>query len=95
MLDDWLMRNTPITKDDSSKLSDLRYYLGVQYKFYKQVCGLKSAEIKYLEHLRLLERNLRKNGVADDSLKNELRIIYQIIENTIELLENKLGIEAE
>lgn len=94
MLDDWLMRNTPITRDDSSKLSDLRYYLGVQLRFFRQVSGIKSAEVKYLEHLRLLERNLRKNGVADDSLRNELRIIYQIIENTIELLEDKLGIES-
>lgn len=95
MLDDWIMGNTPITRNDSSKLSDLRYYLGVQYKFFKEVNGLKDAKIKYLEHMRLLERNLRKIGVTDGSLKCELRMIYQIIENTIELLENKLGIEEE
>lgn len=94
MLDDWLMRNTPITKADSSKLCDLRYYLGVQLKFFRQVSGIKSAEVKYLEHMRLLKSNLRKNGVTDDSLKNELRMIYQIIDNTIELLEDKLGIES-
>lgn len=92
MLDDWLMRNTPITKADSSKLSDLRYYLGVQLRFFRQVSGIKSAEVKYLEHMKLLQSKLIKIGVLDSCMDNEVRMIHRLIDTTIEMLENKLGI---
>jgi hypothetical protein len=93
IVDDWKYRNTPITKKDADKLFILRYYLGVQLKFFRKLDIGKLPVVRYLDDVRQIQSVLAKNGVVDSSMKNEVNMVLKIIDTTIEVLKARFGIE--
>lgn len=92
IVDDWKYRNMPVTKNDAGSLSELRYYLNVQLRFFSKVDIGKLSASRYLDDIRQIQSILTKIGVVDSSMKNEVQLVLRIIDTTINMLESKYDI---
>ena len=88
----WKYRNLPVTRNDTSSLVDLSYYLNCQLKFMCDIKCDKKVVIEYIDDIKVIERILRKCGVEDSSVKSYIRHILMTIEQSIDKLKVKYGI---